>query len=258
MSDRLEELLQRELDGENAPDESKELRQRLADDPDARARHERLLGVARALDEVGQVEPPAGLLASVMRAVRGLAQPQPRREGFWQALAGAFARRPVFAYASAMAAGLVIGALLVGGLDDPAMVGGGSAASGAALPSSRLGAAALVDTQGFSVDGLRGEASIRQAQDVLLAELRLEGEGSVDVTLEFDEKALYATGIERSDGVSGSWTLSPGRLSLTGSGPGTYRLLLSARKPEPPPLRLRVRGEGASVEKTLATAAARR
>ena len=257
MSDRLEELLQRELDGENAPDESKELRQRLADDADARARHERLLGVARALDEVGQVEPPAGLLASVMRAVRGLAQPQPRREGFLQALAGAFARRAVrlrqrdgCRSRDRRAAGRrpgrsCDGRRRLGGLRgrlalEPARCRG---AGGYAGVQRRRPARRGLDPAGA------GCAAGRAAS-------RGRGQRRRDA------------GVRRESPLRDRHRAERRRVGLVdalawaaladGQRPWHLRLLLSARKPEPPPLRLRVRGEGASVEKTLATAAARR
>jgi hypothetical protein len=204
---------------------------------------------------VDQVEPPPTLLPAVMRGVRAAAQPRAGREGVARAILAAFARRPAFAYGSAMAAGILIGALSVVGLGDASLRAPG-AASGTALPSARLRPAAVLETQAFAVDGLRGEATTRSAQDVVIAELRLEGEGSADVTLEFEEESLFASGIERSGAPAGTWTLAPGRLSFSG-GAGTYRLLLSAREPGTPPLRLRVRGAGTSVDRTLATGAAR-
>jgi hypothetical protein len=161
----------------------------------------------------------------------------------------AFARRPVFAYASALAAGVVVGVFLVSGLGDPSPPRG-SDVSGTLL-AGRLGGLGAPDAHELVLDGLRVEATTRLGQGIAVALLRLEGKGTAEVTLEFDPQRLPILGFERSGEAAGPWELVPGRLSLTGAVAGSYRLVLALNRPAGP-LRLSVTRNGATEDRTLA------
>lgn len=68
------DLVQREIDGENTPEQSAELRRLMTTDPGLAARHAELAALVRALEAIGQEAPPAGLADDVMGALRRLAE----------------------------------------------------------------------------------------------------------------------------------------------------------------------------------------
>lgn len=71
MTDEIvDDLIQRVLDGEGTPEEARRLQARLASDPEVRERHAELKQVFDSLASVRVEEAPAGLHASIMRAVR--------------------------------------------------------------------------------------------------------------------------------------------------------------------------------------------
>jgi len=90
MTESLDELIQRVLDGDATPAERALLENRLANDPAARSRREEIGRVFQALEGVRVEDPPAGLRDDILRAVRGAA-PAWRR-------APARTGRPVFSW----------------------------------------------------------------------------------------------------------------------------------------------------------------
>jgi hypothetical protein len=83
---RLDELLQKEIDGELAAAEAEELRRLLEEHPGLRTAAERVRAAAQALSATPTLEPPPGIPTRVMRAVAaGPVPPQPLG-AFWHQL----------------------------------------------------------------------------------------------------------------------------------------------------------------------------
>ena len=70
MSDELDDLIQRVLDGEATPAERERFAARLAADPGLRRRHGELASAFRAVATATLAEPPAGLRDDILRTVR--------------------------------------------------------------------------------------------------------------------------------------------------------------------------------------------
>ncbi|HEY6014850.1 MAG TPA: hypothetical protein VIU37_12615 [Candidatus Limnocylindrales bacterium] len=73
MSDTLDDLIQRALEGEASPTERARLEARMASDPSARGRWDELSRTFEALRAARPVEPPAGMRDEVLSAIRGAA-----------------------------------------------------------------------------------------------------------------------------------------------------------------------------------------
>lgn len=79
MSHRLDDLIQRALDGELSAAETGALESALASDATARSRHEELGGVFRALATARMVEAPIGMRESILHEIRRAPAPAVRR-----------------------------------------------------------------------------------------------------------------------------------------------------------------------------------
>lgn len=248
-----EELLQREIDGENSPGESAELQRRIALDPKLKASADELLSLSRSLAAVGQEEPPQGFVADVMRAIRAKGA---RVTGGWiETWRAAFGRRPALGYSLSLAAGIVLGALAIGAFGPSALSIRDEAAVGTILPPGRLGSFREVDRQQLTSEGLQGEAVTRRGDRTIQAELRVESIQPVGLTLEFDANSFSPLGFGRSVAAAGDVVLEPGRVRIAHSGTGTYQVFLGARSPRPAPLTLKIEGEGVLLERRLETSA---
>jgi len=168
------ELIHAAIDGVATEAEQLRLRDAIARDPAVRDEYRRLQGLSELLSRVEPEEPPAGLVPSVMRAVRA------RRgsvRAFWPG--GRMAVR----YAYAVAAGTVIGALGLhwasgGGLFAPAIPERDAGATmGAPSGAARLDLAPA---------GVRGFATLRPSPSGTVIGLDLRATGPVEFVLRYD------------------------------------------------------------------------
>lgn len=243
------DLIHREIDGEATPDEAAELKRKIAEDPGLRTEHERITTLSRSLAAVGQVEPPAGLVADVMRALRLRGGTRPGWLETWRA---AFVGRPILAPALSLAVGIVVGALAVGLVGASRFMARDVSAAGTILPAGRLDSLLQVDRQELIADGLRGEAIIQRRDGELLAELRVESQKALQLDWEFDSSLLSPIAFEKETPAEGLVTLEPGHVRITHAGSGKYRLVLGLRGTGRTSIRLTVAGDGVALQRTLA------
>jgi hypothetical protein len=248
-----ETLLNRAVDGENTAEEAAALEARLARDPGLRARHEGLRRATETLGRVEEVEAPRDLVDGVLLSIRArrplVARRAPWGEPLLSLLAGALRSRPVVAFASGLALGVLVAALVAPSLGTLER----SEIAGTILPPGRLGHLETVELAPFQFEGGRGEATTKRGPGVVVAEVRLDSPPAIDLAMEFDAAVFAPRGFERSGGGGGDVVLGRDRLRLTHSGVGRYVLVLDVREEAPSQLRLKVSGNGASLEKTLET-----
>jgi hypothetical protein len=248
-----EDLLQRDIDGENDAEEAAALALLLSERPALRAQHETLKKVAAELRRVGMAEAPPALVADVRREIRvNASRPSPG----WGQLRAAFLRKPALGYAMSLAAGLVIGGVGVA-LSGPSALfsrADTSSAAGALLPRERLEPSGALDQQRLSLAGLQGYAVTRASEGHLLTDVSIESGGPVDLTLEFDPSLFAPVAFRLDDGARGAASLVAGRFHVAAASPGTYRLVLAPAGPQRTFLRLRLQTKGgALLEKDLQT-----
>jgi hypothetical protein len=245
-----EALAHRELDGENTAEESAAFLTRIETEDGLRKRYLDLLWLKAALGRVGRAEPPAGLSAEIMRAVRGDAG-EGGRSRWWEVLRAPFVRTPAFGYALATAAGILVGAFL-GPLGAHGRISPEGSAAGTILPEGRLATESHEERQSLVAEGLRGEVVAREREGKVLAEISLESDRPLDLALGFDSEAFSPVGFERRGVAAGSLGLAPGQVLIQGAGgSGLYTVTLMRLKATPWVLRLTLAGQGVNLRKVL-------
>jgi hypothetical protein len=223
-----DEILNREIDGENSSDESARLREELGREPELRARYERLQGVVRTLGAVPPAEPPAGLTAQIMRAVRAKARPVHGGWAGWgEAVRAALVRRPALGFGTALAAGLVLGAFLAG-KGEPLRLEEKS--GGMMLPAGGQDLRE-VDRALLAGEGYRGEAVVRAAPGWVEVRVRVEGPPPLDLVATFDPLEFSPLGFDLQGAPAGQVVLGPDSLHVREAGAGDYVFRLAVRNP---------------------------
>jgi hypothetical protein len=250
------DLLHRVVDGEATEAESAELEKRLAREPELAQGHQALLGVGQTLSQVGLVEPPPELGRDVMRQVRLRSRSQER--GWLSGLTAWVIRRPALALASSLAVGLLAGLLVTGlsgrGAFAPLEEG---AVSGTLLPPAHLAALPVVDEARLEGPGFRVSAVTRRGPEVVVAELEIAAEGTVDVVFEVDASALRPRGFECLGGeAAGGVVIEPGRVEVSRAPPGRCFVSLAVLGASPGPLTVRLLAGTERAEATLEAPAA--
>ena len=252
-----DELLNREIEGENTAQESAALRVRLDREPALRATHARLVALAQALREVRDEPPPADLADDILHSLRDKPRPAARRAGWIDILASTLAAaarpRPVLTFASGLAMGALVVAFLGRSLGLPLL--DRSELAGTILPPHRLGHLETVDRGQLELGDARAEVTTKHGKGVVLAEIQIDSPRLIDLAVEFDASTFTPLAFERRGGEAADVRIGGDRLSLSHAGAGRYVLVLGVREAVPSRLRLRLSGNGATLEKTLDTRA---
>jgi len=255
IDDHDERLLQDELDGVASPEESKRLRDRLAQSAEVRARRRELETVTRALDQVRMEEAPADFKEGVMAAIAAAGRPGPARAG-WPESPGAASRgRPVLAWAYPFLAGAVAGGLLIalatGNLGPRARFD--LPVLGAMLPGSERGA--LVDHRDLRLGTARIALETRRAADGVRVGFDLAQARGAELTLEFDIAALQPVGLRWERPGRHQAELGAGILRLRATEDGRGTVLLSPMRAGDALILVKFHHAGGSTEAVLHTAA---
>lgn len=247
------ELIHRELDGENSPEESRRLENLLAEHDGLRKMYDDLAAVDSRLRQSEMTEPPAWLRRSVMESL-----PAPRRReglslaGFLRGVWDGMQARPALAYAYTFVAGLVIGlgTFAVVFEDAPADA---RDLYGALMRDDAIGAEALPIQQ----PRFEGRVDVLTSSDLFIVELSLEAEGDLVVSL-VPDPPLTLRGITRktvSAGDAGSFEVVENSVVLSVQGADAFDLVFARGGAADPAVRLEVRRDNQLIyEKWLRSA----
>jgi len=209
--DRLNELLNAELDDELDAGGRSELERLLAGSPEARARRDELQRVNDALAHLKQVDPPSDLRESLFAALRPSSAKVvpfrgPRLQPRW------------VPYAGALAAGIALGAIGLSLYYAPRPEFDAASLAGTMADPEHHASGELLDRVKIEHSGLRGNASLYQADGLWVVEFDLQSEGPVEVVAIYDGTLVQLQGFVRPEPTSESVLAGPGRLSYVNEG----------------------------------------
>lgn len=186
MTEPLDELIQRVLDGDASPTEKLRLEQRLASDAHARNRYDELARVFEALSATRLEEAPAGLRDDVLRSVREAAlarTPGTARTG----VPTPRAARPAFSWfrlALPIAAGAVAVAVLFVSLGGPRRIAGDQVSGTLAPPAAPANLVLGTGPDAVTIQpvAIPGGAELRVSAGAAPVTIHLEGaDGAVQL-----------------------------------------------------------------------------
>lgn len=252
---RIEELINKEIDGVATPEETAALQAELASDDEAQGYYRDLQKLSGMLDAVPMVDPPPGLKPEIMRQVRARAAHR-HREGWLRGFLRGFSLRPRPAYALSFASGLAMGvlvfALLSGGLTPPHM--DRSRATGTLAPLPAPTELSVIDRAQIAERGFRGVATTRAGDGRVMAELELSAGGKITAVVEFDPDQLRPLGVEPGTSARIEAMLDRDRVRVTHFGEGRYHLHWTALADGNRTIRIRLTSGEEVWEGTLRTA----
>jgi hypothetical protein len=231
------ELIHREIDGANTPDETAAFRSLIENNSEARALEAGLRQVTRLFDRMGSAEPPGHLSRAILEALPGKV---PGESGWGvlrvavRSLIDGFQKRPRFALVSSLCVGLVAGFGLYA-----AVAGAGGvvrsntgALEGAIVERRAPSGLETVKEVPIAVAGVRGRVSVKAGETTVIIELESEVERTLEVRLTFPEGAYGLRGFSQlSSAPAPSFTARPGLLRVTTSGANTQTFVLNHQGP---------------------------
>jgi hypothetical protein len=234
------DLIHREIDGANAPEESAACRSLIAESAEARALEADLRHVAQLFDRVGTAEPPAHLRRAILDALPRqvpVISPWGAVRDAVQSIADGLQKRPRFALVSALCVGLVAGFGLYAAVAGNALIDRSdtSALTGTIEEPGSAGGLETVNVVPIDVNGVRGRLSVKAGQTAVVVELESQVARTLEVRLTFPEGAYGLRGFSqvRSEAAP-SFSATSGLIRVTTSGANTQTFILNHEGPVSP------------------------
>lgn len=246
---RLQELMNRELDGDNSPDESAALRSHLAASEEARAMFDELVRMSALFREAGEVTPPRDMESRIVDAIAARDAAAGRERGFFLDFLSP-RRKVAYAFAAGIAVGIVIFVIV-----DQTLRGGSQLdvrdLYGALAEREQAGAVIDAQSADIAVPGCSGTAIVQFRAEAVFVSASI----AVDAGVEVEIAPLGGLAL-RSFRVPacGPYALrgSPEGVAVSAAGPCEFVAVFADPGRERPPIRISVtRGGSALFEKTV-------
>jgi len=241
---RMEELMWLEIEGKISGGEREALHRYLESSGEARGYFDDILRMAKLFERSGEVSPPSELRSRILRALEKAAPPKAEKPGFAERLGALFSPRPVWRYAAAGAAGIVIGVMgyhLIkngSGIAEPADIKqfyGSIAAGGKNLSGPVLD---------VDFPAAKGTVTVRRNDASVLSELSIDSAGEVEVVFEYGGSPIEFAVDKLSENPSNQVVIEDREVHVRNRGKGTYHILFSLHEDPASPVRVRLLSEG--------------
>ncbi len=228
--DRLKLLINREIDGENSPEESRELEDALRSDPGARRYRDDLLELGSRFARAGLIDPPPALRRGILAATtRRPAVARRRRQLMPDAIREAFTPRLAYAFA----AGVAVCALVF------ALLNGPGSGAGRVPPDAARGTMAPRDASGlesaecmqFDVPGGSGTGCVSYSSDGIRVAISLDSGSETRLVLSHEGDVRF--GEYRATG-AGELGIADDHVTIERAAAGEYEVLFEGSSPHSP------------------------
>jgi xanthosine utilization system XapX-like protein len=227
-NERLEELLNKEIDGIATPAEVAELNAYVQAHPDAKQLREDLHRLSAVLRNVEELEPPSGLQSDIMAAVPQGRTGAQSRLSILTWVRDLIETRTKFEYAYAFAAGMIIGIALYSLMEvqtsappDTASLAGSILLNNATL--------SLKDGPGFEIhlteEEVQAKVSTKHSEGLVIVDVGLSSQRELSLLLQFDEKILRFKGYSQARTIPANITSRGNGLVMTSVGENHYILI---------------------------------
>lgn len=192
------DLMQRELDGENSPEESRRLQSLLAENGEARQLYDELSAVDSHLRQAEMVEPPAWLKRSIMDSLPARRTDRPGLADFLRGLWETMQARPALAYAYTFVVGLAVGlALFAIALEGPSQDGVvGTLVDAGAMEDLETRSSTPIELPGFTA-----QVELMTSRELLVVDVSADAQEQVEVRV-VPEPAVSLRGFTRRGGTA--------------------------------------------------------
>lgn len=264
VEEKFVELIHREIDAENTPDETAKLKAYLAKNVEAGKLYDELVAANTMLREVKAVEPPHNLKKNILRSIqpdRYAVRAKKPAPGSIRSLvdmlfgAPSYQLKYAFTFAFGLMAGLFIYALMSNTSQQQVAIDN-SNLYGTMAWLDAAGSFKAVDSMAVDLEAGRISMLVKSSSKQVLAELHLNTIKEATVQLEFDGKALGFSGVSQASSRAGAAFSSNGNtLKFINLGANQYLIAFANKTQGTSLLRFKLFASGTlQYETALATA----
>jgi len=220
------ELMHKEIDGENSPEESKRLRKHLEENSEARSLFDEMIAFNQILKQVKDVSPPTDLKAGIMQSLSPHPYPAYTSIKAFGSLRSMFSFN--YRYGFSFAAGLILGMVSLffifrSGFSDESTDFSHLLGTISPENSQNLN---VTKQEPFVLDEASGEVWIKQSRTFVMAEIVIQSRESIEMVIQYDSSELYFNGFfQRGDNPSRHFQMDKNRVRISTMGDNRYAIL---------------------------------
>ncbi len=208
-------LINKDIDGEILPDETRRLKDQLATDPLARELRDELHTTVRFLDTVREVDPPPTLKSSVFGAIRAKEEAELRNPGrvrfyssVWETIRRQLTPGLAYAFAGGLATGMLVLVLIFKALQAPPFD-----------ESQAEGTMALTtERASVNLDGVHGTIVVDHFDGAKSLNLNLSALQNLSVRIGFDPRAVHVYNVKPPANPASQVAIRNGEIEIQGNG----------------------------------------
>lgn len=244
------DLMHREIDGLNAPEESKKLKEYLEKNSEAQELFNQFVSISNKLGEVEEITPPPDLKPNIMHAISGSAY-QPKKQGnALKSLLNSLRLRFNYRYAYAFSFGLIAGIILYSMYVKTLNTGVSSDISdlyGTLIFNTQPEALHKGDDIHIDLEEVQGTIGVKYYKNTIIAEIILESRNRIEVNIQYDENDLYMSGFFQSRNASSLVKMNDTHLRMTHLGENTYVVAFTNRAKTVTSLNVQILSSGTEI-----------
>ena len=247
VDDTYMDLMNREIDRMNTPEESGTLKEYLATNRKAQHLFDELMAMTNLLSTVKEMEPSPDLKTDIMSAIRSSQQATKKEEQYLKSLLRRLHFLFNYRYAYAFSFGLIVGLILYSLFVHMSNKGTSIDVMnlyGTLLPNDSSERFEEGDHLDIQLREVKGTVEVMYSERVVIAGIAIESRVGIEIILEFDEYDLNMSGFVQANNVRSHIDMDTTRLKVTHIGDNTYVIVFNNITDMVTPLNIQILSSG--------------
>jgi len=245
---KLQELINKEIDGLNTPEESKQLKEYLRRNPEAENLYNDLCKLSESLNKVEKVNPPSDLKKTILNSidVKKYAQKERKPFKFFELISG---YRFNFRYAYIFIVGLALGVFIYYSLFDSVHKPDTSRLIGTMIINETSEYLEPVSKIHIHSNDISGTVSVKSKENILFVEFELKTKRYIETVIESIKNDLDFLALSRLNNNNLQCTVDKKTIHIRHKGESNYIVFLTEPVPGIPQLDLKFYANGSLLMK---------
>lgn len=240
------ELINKEIDGVNTPEESKKLKAYLAESKEAHNYYNEMISVSETLSKSEEIEPEPELKAGILNLIKYDKHTVRERKNLLEFLFSGFEIKLQYKYTLFFTGGLIAGIALL-------FILNGDPNSNISNFRSTIFFKKADHIQ-FSRDDITYEVDIKYSKKTIIVELVVNSAREIEIVFYYDKTDVSFNSFKQQKNIDNKLTISEDELRLNSYGENRYIIQFNNKTTNDTPIRIKLLASGALIdERTIET-----
>lgn len=236
---KLHELINKEIDGLNTPEESKQLRDYMRKNPEAHDLYNDLRNLSESLEKVKKISPPPNLRKTILNTIdmNKYAKKERRPHKFFKFLSR---YRFNLQYAYIFIAGMALGVFIYYSLLDTAQESDTSHLIGTMIINETSASLEPISKIQINLNDISGTVSLKSEKNILFVEFKVKTKRDIQTVIDFGQDDIGFLALSRLNKNSLKFEVNKKTIHIRHKGDSNYIVFLTEPVYRPPQLNLKL------------------